>query len=140
MAFQEKSAWVMSISLLLGGIFYFGVVNEMTSEIGGLPPPILPTVVLYTIILIVVAIVGHIAIAVLAPRDANAPLDEREKTIFHRASHLSGYLLGAGIVPSLGYYLFTHDGDGFFYGVFASLMISQLAEYVFRILLYRTVI
>lgn len=140
MPFQEKSAWVMSLSLLLGGMFYFSVVSNMTAEIGALAPPILPTVVLYTIILIAVAIIGHIAIAVLAPRDANAPLDEREKIIFHRASHLSGYLFGIGVVPSLGYYLFTHNGDILFYSVFASLMISQLSEYVFRILLYRTVL
>jgi hypothetical protein len=137
MAFQEKSAWVMSVSLLLGGLFYFGVVKTMTAEIGQLAPPILPTVMLYTIILIVVAIIGHIAIAVLTPKEANAPLDEREKTIFHRASHVSGYLFGAGVLLSLGVYLYSYSGDALFYGVFASLMISQLAEYIIRILFYR---
>jgi hypothetical protein len=137
MAFQEKSAWVMSVSLLLGGLFYFGVVKTMTAEIGQLAPPILPTVMLYTIILIVVAIIGHIAIAVLTPKEANAPLDEREKTICHRASHVSGYLFGAGVMLSLGVYLYSNSGDALFYGVFASLMISQLAEYIIRILFYR---
>ena len=137
MAFQEKSAWVMSVSLLLGGVFYFGVVKTMTAEIGQLAPPILPAVVLYTFILIVVAIIGHIAVAVLTPKEANAPLDEREKAIFHRASHVSGYLLGAGVLLSLGVYLYSYSGDALFYGVFASLMISQLAEYVMRILFYR---
>lgn len=137
MAFQEKSAWVMSVSLVLGGIYYFGVVKTITTEIGQLAPPILPTLVLYTIILIVIAVVGHIAIAILAPKEANAPLDEREKAIFHRASHLSGYLFGGGVLLSLSVYLYTYSGDALFYGVFASLMISQLAEYVFRILFYR---
>jgi len=137
MAFQEKSAWVMSVSLVLGGLYYFGVVKTITAEIGQLAPPFMPTLVLYTIILVVVAIVGHIAIAVLGPKEANAPLDEREKAIFHRASHLSGYLFGAGVLLSLGVYLYSYSGDALFYGVFASLMISQLAEYVFRILFYR---
>lgn len=140
MAFQEKSAWIMSVALMLGGMFYFGVVNTMTAEMGQLAPPILPSVVLYTIILCVVAITGHIAIAVLAPRDANAPLDEREKTIFARAGHFSSYFLGAGVVLSLGIYLFSRNGDVLFYGVFASLMIAQLAEFVIRIFYYRVVV
>ena len=137
MPFQEKSAWVMSVSLILGGAYYFGIVKTITAEIGQLAPPILPTVVLYTVILVVISIVGHIAISILTPREADAPLDEREKAIFQRASHLSGYLLGAGVLLSLGVYLFSYSGDALFYGVFASLMISQLAEYVFRILFYR---
>ncbi len=137
MAFQEKSAWVMSVSLVLGGIFYFGVVKTMTAEIGQLAPPILPAVVLYTIILVVVSIIGHIAIAVFSPKEASAPLDEREKAIFHRAGHVSAYLFGAGVLLSLGVYLYSYSGDVLFYGVFASLMIAQLAEYVIRILFYR---
>lgn len=36
MPFQEKSAWIMSLALLLGGIFYFRVVVAMSSEIGEL--------------------------------------------------------------------------------------------------------
>ena len=79
MPFQEKSAWVMSVSLILGGAYYFGIVKTITAEIGQLAPPILPTVVLYTIILVVISVVGHIAISILTPREADAPLDEREK-------------------------------------------------------------
>lgn len=30
MPFQEKSAWVMSLSLVLGAVFYFGVVTAMS--------------------------------------------------------------------------------------------------------------
>ena len=130
----------MLIALTLGGLFYIGVVNSLSSEIGQLAPPILPILIVYTVILVVLSIIGHIAIAVFSPRDANAPLDEREKTIFHRAGHYSAFLLGAGVLLSLGYYLFLRDGDLLFYGVFASMVIAQMAEYAVRIFLYRAAI
>lgn len=140
MAFQEKSAWVMAAALILGGIFYFLAVNSLTAELGHLAPPILPIVVVYTIILILVAILGHIIVAMTAPKEADAPLDEREQTILTRAGHYSSYLLGAGVLLSLGGYLVFRSGDALFYGVFASLMVSQLLEYVIRIFYYRATI
>lgn len=93
---------------------------------------------MYTVGLIAVAIIGQIAIAIFSPKDANAPLDERERDIFLRASHYSGYVLATGVVMALGFYLLSYSGDVLFYTVFASLMISQLADYGFRIFLYRT--
>jgi hypothetical protein len=138
MAFQEKSAWIMSVALVLGGFYYFGVVAEMSSGITDLAPPVVPVLVTYTVLLIVVAIVGHIAIAVFSPKEGDAPLDERERQIFNRAGNISGYVLGAGVISTLGHYLIFYDGHALFYGIFASLMLSQLADYVIRIVLYRT--
>ena len=140
MSFQEKSAWVMSLALLLGGAFYFGVVMSMSLELGQLARPLLPLVAVYSVILIIVSILGHILVASLAPRDANAPLDERERRIFDRAGHVSGYVFGSGVVISLGLYLLSYSGDVFFYSIFASLMIGQLTEYALRIYLYRAAV
>lgn len=140
MAFQEKSAWIMSVALLLSGAFYFRVIESAAADFGQLAPPHLPVVIIGTIILVVVAVLGHIAIAVLTPDDANAPLDERENRIFDRAGHFSSYVSGAGIVLSLGLYLVTRSGDVLFYTVFGSLMLGQLAEYLIRIFLYRFVV
>ena len=138
MAFHEKSAWILSLALLLGGIFYFGVVARISAEIGRLVPPLLPLVAVYTAILVAVAIVGHIVIALMAPKEANAPLDERERQLTVRASHHSGLIFGGGVIVSLGLYLFSYNGDLLFYCVFGSLMISHLAEYGLQIVLYRT--
>ena len=138
MSFQEKSAWTMSIALLIGGIFYFGVVATMSSAAGELVQPLLPVLVVYTAILIVLAIIGHVVIAIFSPKEANAPLDERERQIFDRAGNISGYVFGFGVIVALGLYLLSHSGDLLFYLVFGSLMISQLAEYGVRIALYRS--
>ena len=81
---------------------------------------------------------GHIVIAATAPAEASATSDEREKRIDDRAAHLSGYVLGTGIVLALGLYLFTYDGNVMFYIAFGSLLLSQLAEYAVQIKLHRT--
>jgi hypothetical protein len=140
MAFHEKSAWIMSLALLLGGIFYFGVVARISSELGHLVPPMLPLVAVYTAVLIAVAIAGHIVIALMAPKEASARLDERERLLAVRAGHHSGSIFGAGVVVSLGLYLFSYDGNLLFYCVFGSLMVSQIAEYGLQIVLYRTTV
>jgi hypothetical protein len=140
MAFHEKSAWIMSFALLVGGIFYFGVVARISSEIGRLVPPMLPLVAVYTAILIAVAIAGHIVIAIMAPTEASAPLDERERQLAVRASHRSGLVLGVSVIMSLGFYLISSNGNLLFYCVFGSLMISQLVEYGLQIVLYRTTV
>ena len=138
MPFHEKSAWIVSAALLLGGAFYFAVVAAMSSASGRLAPPTLPLVAAYTVLLVIAAVAGHIVAALAAPKEANTPLDEREKTITHRAGHLSGYVIGAGVIVSLGLYLFSYDGNLLFYAVFATLMLSQLAEYALQIRLYRS--
>lgn len=138
MAFQEKSAWIMTLALLIGGLFYFGLVVLISNDMEQLAPPLLPLIVIYTIILVALAIVGHVLIAIMAPKEANAPLDERERQIQYRAGHWSGYVIGVGVIVSLGSYLFTRNGDLLFYAVFASLMLSALTEYASQIVLYRT--
>ena len=128
MPYQEKSAWVMSMALLAGRVFYFSQVASMSSSLDTLAPPTLPIVVIYTLILAVIAVLGNIVVAALAPGDANTSADERERRIFDRAAHLSGYVLTTGVILSLGLYLLTTDGNTLFYAVFGSLMLGQLAE------------
>ena len=135
MAFREISAWIMVLALLLGGAFYVEAVMGLSAALGELAPPVLPLVVVYT--LVAVAIVGHVVAAVIAWRDAGAPADERDREIEKRASHLSSYVLGAGVVLALGVYLLNQQGDLLFYLVFASLMLSNLAEYALQIVFYR---
>jgi len=130
----------MFFALLLGGVFYFIEVASMSAGLGALARPGLGLIIVFTIALVILAVVGHIVIAIFTLREAGGAADERERRIFDRAGHLSGYVFGFGVVPSLGIYLFTQDGNLLFYSVFASLMISQLAEYVVQIFLYRTVV
>lgn len=138
MPFHEKSAWIMSLALVVGSLFYFLPVVSSLIGAGELASPLVPRIIAFTVCLVVIAVVGHIVIAALAPKDADAPVDEREQLIFDRAGHYSSYVLGVGVLLSLGLYLLSGNGDLLFYVVFASLMASQLAEYLLQILFYRT--
>ena len=137
MAFREISAWIMVLALLLGGALYVEAVADLSARLGDLAPPALPLVVVYTIVLVAVAVVGHLVASVLAFREATAPVDERDREIARRASQMSSYVLGAGVVLALGVYLLNQQGDLLFYLVFASLMLSNIAEYALQIVFYR---
>ena len=138
MPFREKSAWIMSLALLAAGAVYSYAVVAPWSESGQLLPPTMPFVIGYTVTLVVMSVVGHIVITALSPQDADAAPDERERQIFHRAGNYSSYLFAVGVVLSLGWYLWSRNGDLLFYGVFASLMLGQVMEYVLQIIYYRT--
>lgn len=140
MAFQEKSAWLMSAALILAGLYYYFAVAGLSTELGELASPSLRSVIISTVLLCILAIVGHVLIALLSPNDADAVLDERERMIFTRAGHISGLILGAGVITSLGVYQFNPNGDILFYGVFASVMLSQILGYLVRIILYRGIL
>ena len=137
MSFTEKSAWVMSIALSVGGIAYFGIVLLASRGQETLVSPTLPLVAMYTAALVCMAIVGHIVAASSAPHEASAVADERERMVANRASRLASRVLAAGTVLSLVHYLLFADGDLLFYALFASLMLGQLADYVGQIVFFR---
>jgi hypothetical protein len=137
MSFREKSAWLMVISLGLASIAYVAIVVSLSRATGSLLPPVLPFLVAFTVALTVLAAGSHIFIAVLAPKDAAAAADERDRAISARAGASSGYVFAAGVALSLAFYLLTRNGDALFYGVFGSWVLAQLSEYAFEIVLYR---
>lgn len=137
MGFQEKSSWVMVLSLSLGAALYLYFVIGASQAAGMLVPPLMPVLVAFTVILVVLAVVGHIVAALSSVRDASAGEDERDRLIARRAASASGALLSLGVLLALGLYLVTYQGDWLFYGVFSSLVIASIAEYALRIALYR---
>lgn len=137
MAFREKTAWIMSLALLLGGIFYGYVVIAGTQELGASMPPLIPVIAVYVGILVIISILGHIGAALTSLKTANDPTDEREAHIATRSTILSDYIMGLGILISLGVYLLSYDGNQLFHFVFGSLMIAQFAQYAIQIILFR---
>ena len=137
MSYSEKSAWIMSVALGLSSAYYFATIISMYLTTGEWTPPTLPLLLVYSIILIVIAVVGHIIITIFAKKDVNAKLDERERGIIIRTGHASRYILTTCIILSFGLYLFTYNGDLFFYSVLGSLIIGQLSEYALQIIYYR---
>ena len=138
MAFQEASAWIMCAALLIGGGFYAIVLASASAALGAVAPPLPPVVGLSIALLVVLSIVGHVVIAIVSRRSADAAPDERERIASLRSSSLSGTLFGGGVLLALGAYLLTFDGNLLFHAVVFSLVLAQISEYASRIVLLRT--
>jgi len=92
MSFREKSAWISTLSMAgIYGFYFWSVIRHTThsSGFGGL---------LGTIIaLVVVQVVLNIVVAILAPAEAKAPCDERDKLIELRAMRFAYAGLATGM-------------------------------------------
>ena len=94
MSFREKTAWISLVSM--SGIYavYFWSVFRSGQRIGNFQfGGLLVTV----IALVIVQVVLTIAVAVFAPRDAQAPRDEREKLIDLRATRFAYAALATSV-------------------------------------------
>jgi len=137
MAFREKTAWIMFMALLLGGAFYWGVVITGTQALGASMPPLIPVIAVYVGILVGISIIGHIGAALTSLKTANDPMDEREAQILARSTTSSDYIMGIGVLVSLGFYLLSFDGNKLFHLVFGTLMAAQCVQYAVQIILFR---
>lgn len=135
MSFRERSAWVMALLMSATGVYYFLAVSAASRAIGATAPA---AVVLGFVFWIVVgSIVVQVLLAVTSPKEANERADERERLIEQRAGNWSGFILASGVVLSLGHYLVRGDGNMLFHLAMGSLIVAQIAEYAFQILLVR---
>ncbi len=130
MSFQVRSAWVMAIATLGLGGYYFGLLIGISRHTGALATPDVPLLVTGVVLLIIAVIVGHIAIAIFNPKEANAALDERERDIERRGIALSAQFSWVGSVLSLVVYLATGSGVWLFYAILGSLILSQASSYL----------
>lgn len=156
MAFREKSAWITLGALTLVFGFYFatlltrynataslsrlepleqikGPVSSLPSAGPALLNPTHPTELILPVFLpalaalIVLMALSHAAIAILSPRDANAPMDERERRYDREAASAGFFVLMAGVMIAASGVFF---GIGSFWMANAILLSAVLAEIV----------
>ena len=136
MSYSEKSAWVSLISILLVSLIYFsrGASRSLT------PAPSesqFHALLLCVLLLVAIEVVAHIVIARHAPRDAQAPKDERERLIVLKAVYISAHVFA---VCSLLTISTIHIGANRFAlanGVLLSFVLAQIVNYGSRINYYR---
>lgn len=131
MPFRERSAWVMGCMLILVGGFY------LKQVIVDLVPPSSAAIpfVLFTVVL---SIAAQVALAIMSPREASTPIDERERLVSDKAARFSSYVLPTGVVLGLGWFMASQDGMTLFHVVLVSLILGQIVEYVAQIFLLRS--
>ncbi|MEA3064673.1 MAG: hypothetical protein QOJ27_1119 [Sphingomonadales bacterium] len=136
MSFREKSAWVMAVLMSLAGLYYLNLAVGASRALGAPAPPV-GIFIAYVILVVIASVAAQVGLALSAPKEANAPADERERPLLQRAGNWSGIVLGAGTATALLYYLQHGNGDLLFHMVMGSLIVSQIAEYGFQIALLR---
>lgn len=138
MSFREKTAWITLITLIVASLLFV------------LHPPLQLTLApesslfsLHVLLLsiatfVIIEIVAIVVVRRWSPRDAKAPLDERERLIVLKARSLAWYVLAAS---SLGSVMVTiHLGAnelGLAYCVLISFVLSLMVNYAARIVYYR---
>lgn len=104
LSFREKSAAVSLLAVLgtYGYYFYFVLLGAGPVS----ADEMLGRMIALVVVLVVVEVAFHIAIAAFSPRDAQAAADEREQLISLKSYRVSYLVLAAGVLLVLGRMLF----------------------------------
>jgi hypothetical protein len=113
------------------------MIISASRALGQTAPPFIGFVIAYVVVIVIASVILMSALAATSPREANAPADERERIIGDKAGNWSGYVMVMPALGALWHYAVNGDGNMLFHLVFLSLMLGQIAEYLFQIMLYR---
>ncbi len=137
MSFREKSAWI-SLLLYLGIYgFYFTQVAVALARGQADGAHFLGLFGQSVVVFVVATIVLTVIAAIRAPRDAQAPEDEREKLITLKANSASGYVLAVGVVFAIGVLFYGADDFLAINLLFFALVMSEVYKVATQLVLYR---
>lgn len=135
MPYREKIAWISVISTIAiwGGFFGFMAVTRgrypgLTYALG-----FVGAVVLQAILVAAAAIVT----AILAPKDASASRDERDRTISRRAYAVAYPVLLTLVLCVVGSMHLGVGKIGMAYGIVGAIIIAEIVHYGAQIAGYR---
>lgn len=137
MSFREKSAWI-SLLLYLGIYgFYFAQVALALTKGQADGAHFLGWFWQSVVMFVVATIVLTVIAAVLAPKDAQASEDEREKLITLKANSASGYVLAVGVVLAIGAVFYGANEFQTINLLFFALVLSEVYKVAAQIVLTR---
>ena len=135
MSFREKSAWITLVTVAVCFGAYFGSIAT-----GNVSPRGFGAVHLLLICvaaLVVLQIGGHVVAAGLAPKDARAPRDERERLIAWRAQSLGYHVLMVGVLTLGAAGHFGHPVPDLLNFALLDVVVAALVVAVAQIVMYR---
>ena len=135
MSFREKIAWISVVTTVLVWGAYFGF---MAATGGRYPGPVyFISFVGAMIIQAILATVASIVTAVLAPSDASAGSDERDKAISRRSYAIAYPVLLTLIVCVAASVHIGMKAIGMAYGIMGAIVIAEIVHYGAQIVSYR---
>lgn len=133
MPFREKIAWVALAGIIVASVLYFG--NLATHD-----APNSYFVGLFVAVTVVQAIItaaASIVVAVLAPRDARAPRDERDREVARLAAGQTYYPLLIGVMLSAVTIHFGNSLFGMLNTLLGVIMAAEALRFALQIAAYR---
>jgi hypothetical protein len=128
MPFREKSAWIALVSTtLFYGAYFLTVMPPLIGpQEGG--SHMLGAFLGALFVLVILQIVLHVAAAALAPKDAQAPRDEREQMIELRAMRVAFYVAQTGAFCALAALLWRNEVALLANLVLLSMVVAEIAR------------
>ena len=137
MAFREKIDWLSFAVILLGFSAYFWIFPYGVGDREGLAAQaglLIALAIIFTVVMTIAATL----LALMRPRDANAPADERDRNITRRASGIAYYVLIVGLAGCFALAHITRDLVLVLNAVLAAAVVAELVRLGLQIRFYRT--
>lgn len=132
LSFQEKSLWLMLVSLVAAFGGYFS--NVLPAQGVNVMPHQMVLFGVAVATLVAVQVVGHIIIAV---GDRYTDPDERDRLIALKGTRNASYVLGAGVFLALCAGVMTPGNFVFTHVLLGSSVLAQLVEIGSQLVLHR---
>ncbi len=136
MSSEEKSTALMLGVLVAVYGWYFVVVGRRLGELSVSEIPYRGPMLATVIAVIVLAVIGHILLAVTAPREAGRS-DERDRLIDLRGEWIGGFVLGTGTITGLLLAMVEVDFFWIANVLLAGLVLSEVVTSVAKLVFYR---
>jgi hypothetical protein len=131
-SFQEKSLWLMLVSLV--GVFGFYFVTVLPAQAANVQPQQIALFVLAVVMLVVMQVAGHVVIAIVDRRSAT---DERDRLIALKGTRNGSFVLATGVFLALCAALVTDGNFVFVHLLLGFWVLAQLVEIGSQLYLYR---
>lgn len=135
MSFRETSAWITLVTVAVCFGVYFGSIATGSVSPRGFDT--LHLLILCVGALVMLQIVSHAVAAAIAPKDARAPRDERERLIAWRAQSIGYYVLMVGVLGLAAPGHFGHPAVDLLNFALLDVVVATLVVAVAQIVMYR---
>lgn len=136
MSFQEKSTAVMLAALVVAYGWYGLQIFRMASDSPVETLVYQPLIFIVVVPLVVIATIGHIVISAQNPAEADSS-DERDREIARRGAVIGGWVVSIAGIGALFSAMAEVSHFWIAHVLLAGLVMAELADGLWRLVLYR---
>jgi hypothetical protein len=133
-SFEEKSVWIMLLSMLAAFGLYFFVAAKMLLSGITVVAPFIPLLAVAIVLLVLVVTAGHAVVAIGSRPEGR---DERDRLISWRAENNSSWVLGVGVIAAIAGLAISLEPAWIANGLLMAMYISTLVKQALQLYYYR---